>query len=57
MHLVGATYWDQRGKIDGLMYVVADYSDIVAFTVVDGHGRQHRLGDPPQRAALPSAGA
>jgi len=34
MQLVGSTYWDQRGKIDGLMYVVSDYSDIVAFLIV-----------------------
>jgi hypothetical protein len=34
MDLVGSTYWDQRGKIDGLMYVVSDYSDIVAFLIV-----------------------
>lgn len=34
MQLVGSTYWDQRGKIDGLMYVVSNYSDIVAFTIV-----------------------
>ena len=31
---VGSTYWDQRGKIDGLMYVISDYSDIVAFALV-----------------------
>ena len=34
MNLVGATYWDQRGKMDGLMYVVSNYSDIVAFLIV-----------------------
>jgi len=34
LKLIGGTYWDQRGKIDGLMYVIADYSDIVAFAVV-----------------------
>ncbi len=34
MDLVSRTYWDQRGKIDGLMYVVADYSDIVAFIII-----------------------
>ena len=34
MELVGATYWDQRGKIDGLMYVVSDYSDIAAFALI-----------------------
>ena len=49
------TYWDQRGKIDGLMYVFADYSDIVAFAIVYGDGCQHRLGGPSPRAALSSA--
>ncbi len=34
MQLVGSTYWDQHGKIDGLMYVVSNYSDIVAFLIV-----------------------
>jgi hypothetical protein len=34
VRLLGGTYWDQRGKIDGLMYVIADYSDIVAFALV-----------------------
>lgn len=34
MDLISRTYWDQRGKIDGLMYVIADYSDIVAFAIV-----------------------
>jgi len=34
MNLVGATYWDQRGKIDGLMYVVSNYSDIAAFALI-----------------------
>jgi hypothetical protein len=34
MGLVGSTYWDQHGKIDGLMYVISDYSDIVAFMLV-----------------------
>ena len=34
MALISRTYWDQRGKIDGLMYVIADYSDIVAFAIV-----------------------
>ena len=34
MELISRTYWDQRGKIDGLMYVIADYSDIVAFAMV-----------------------
>ena len=34
MQLVGATYWEQRGKIDGLMYVISDYSDIAAFALI-----------------------
>ncbi|WP_137042464.1 hypothetical protein [Pseudolabrys sp. FHR47] len=32
--LAGNVYWEQRGKIDGLMYVIADYSDIAAFLIV-----------------------
>jgi len=34
MQLVSDTFWDQRGKIVGLMYVIADYSDIAAFALV-----------------------
>ncbi|MDI3469667.1 MAG: hypothetical protein OJF62_001730 [Pseudolabrys sp.] len=34
MSLVSAIYWDQRGKMDGLMYVVSDYSDIVALGLI-----------------------
>ncbi|HEY1475368.1 MAG TPA: hypothetical protein VGF53_14930 [Pseudolabrys sp.] len=34
MNLLGGTYWDQRGKIDGLMYVVSVYSDIAAFALI-----------------------
>jgi len=34
MQLVSGVYWDQRGKIDGLMFVIANYSDIVAFALV-----------------------
>jgi len=34
MQLVSSTYWDQRGKTDGLMYVIANYSDISAFALV-----------------------
>lgn len=34
MQLVGSTYWEQRGKIDGLMYVISDYSDIAAFALI-----------------------
>ena len=34
MNLASGIYWDQRGKIDGLMYIVADYSDIAAFAMI-----------------------
>ena len=34
MNLISSTYWDQRGKIDGLMYIIADYSDVVAFGLI-----------------------
>lgn len=34
MQLVSGIYWDQRGKMDGLMYVIADYSDLAAFALV-----------------------
>ena len=34
MQLVSGIYWDQRGKIDGLMYVIANYSDISAFALM-----------------------
>ena len=34
MDLISRTYWDQRGKIDGLMYVITDYSDAVAVAIV-----------------------
>jgi len=34
MQLLSGVYWDQRGKTDGLMYVISDYSDIVAFALV-----------------------
>jgi hypothetical protein len=34
MELVGKTWWDQRGKLDGLVYVFTDYSDIVAFALI-----------------------
>jgi hypothetical protein len=34
MNLLSNTYWDQRGKIDGLMFVISDYSDIAAFGLV-----------------------
>lgn len=34
MQLVSGIYWDQRGKIDGLMFVISDYSDIAAFVIM-----------------------
>ena len=34
MQLVASTHWEQHGKIDGLMYVFSDYSDIAAFTLI-----------------------
>lgn len=34
MGLASGIYWDQRGKIDGLMYIIANYSDITAFALV-----------------------
>jgi hypothetical protein len=34
MSLVSAIYWDQRGKIDGLAFIVTNYSDIAAFLLV-----------------------
>ena len=34
MDLAGKVWWEQRGKLDGLMYVVADYSDLVAFVII-----------------------
>jgi len=34
MKLASATYWEERGKIDGLMYVVSNYSDIAAFLLI-----------------------
>ena len=34
MDLVGAMSWEQRGKIDGLTYVIANYSDITAFALL-----------------------
>jgi hypothetical protein len=33
MHLVSDVSWEPRGKIDGLMYVIELYSDIVAFII------------------------
>jgi hypothetical protein len=34
MDLVGRVWWEQRGKIDGLMYVITDYSDLAAFALI-----------------------
>jgi hypothetical protein len=34
MKLVSATSWDQRGKLDGLLYIVANYSDFAAFSLI-----------------------
>ncbi|MCW5693571.1 MAG: hypothetical protein KIT48_14520 [Pseudolabrys sp.] len=34
MSLASSVYWEQRGKIDGLIYIIADYSDITAFLIV-----------------------
>ena len=34
MKLVGSTYWDQHGKIDGLLFVISDYSDIATVALV-----------------------
>jgi hypothetical protein len=34
MDLIGSTYWDQRGKTDGLMYVFSNYSDIAAWALI-----------------------
>jgi hypothetical protein len=30
-NLAGENYWDQQGKIDGLLYIIETYSDLVAF--------------------------
>jgi hypothetical protein len=34
MQLLSSTSWDQRGKIDGLKFVISDYSDIAAFALL-----------------------
>jgi len=34
MQLVAANSWEQRGKLDGLIYVIANYSDVAAFALV-----------------------
>jgi hypothetical protein len=34
IQLLSWTWWDQRGKTDGLMYVFSDYSDITAWVLI-----------------------
>jgi hypothetical protein len=34
MELAGGNYWEQNGKLQGLMFVFSDYSDIVAFALL-----------------------
>jgi hypothetical protein len=34
MQLAGGNYWDQGGKLQGLVFVFSDYSDIVAFALM-----------------------
>jgi hypothetical protein len=34
MQLASGNYWDQGGKLQGLMFVFSDYSDIVAFALI-----------------------
>ena len=34
LKLAGENYWEPRGKIDGLMYVIQVYSDIASFALV-----------------------
>src|SRR6185437_14047705 len=34
MQLVNGTYWEQSGKIAGVMYAISDYSDIAAFALI-----------------------
>jgi len=47
--LAGENYWDQQGKIDGLIYIIEVYSDIVAFLLTAiaaaaiGWAARHRL--------------
>ena len=44
MQLVSSIVWEQGGKIDGLMYVISDYSDIAAFALIAVHYRQASYG-------------
>ena len=47
--LAGENYWDQQGKIDGLLYIIEVYSDLVAFLLTAiaaaaiGWAARHRL--------------
>jgi hypothetical protein len=47
--LAGENYWDQQGKIDGLLYIIEVYSDLVAFLLTAiaaaaiGWAVRHRL--------------
>jgi hypothetical protein len=34
LELASAIYWEQQGKIDGLFYVVSNYSDVVAIAML-----------------------
>jgi hypothetical protein len=34
LELAGGNYWEQSGKLQGLMFVFSDYSDIVAFALL-----------------------
>jgi hypothetical protein len=34
MQIAGANYWEQGGKLQGLMYVFSDYSDIIAVALM-----------------------
>ncbi len=34
LQLASAIYWEQQGKIDGLFYVVSNYSDVVAIAML-----------------------
>ena len=34
MNLAGSLYWDQFGKVAGLMYVISDYSEVVGLAIL-----------------------
>ena len=38
LNLAPAFYWDQRGKLEGLLFVIADYSDLATFALAAGAG-------------------